>query len=130
VPWRCVVTARPTYRRFARYDVYRRGLLNWEWQVTDGIGGKLLLSGHRWTRTGAALDAALAAAICVEAFEVRLERICDRLAADGLHVEVSVDEQDRVCVRPLCACSTRDEVRVLAAFLALTSDVLWVGVAA
>jgi hypothetical protein len=38
-----------------------------------------------------------------------------------------LDEQDRVCVRPLCACSDVDHRRVMRAFLTITRTVRWEG---
>jgi hypothetical protein len=120
------VTA-PTYTRFPATHPFRLGLLRWAWEVTDGYTGPVLATGTTRTRRGAQIAASFAAAACEPALSLRLQWIADRLRREGLRVSVRLDEQDRVCVRPLCACSTRDEVRVLRAFLAITRTVRWEG---
>jgi hypothetical protein len=120
------------YRKFARYDTYRRGLLAWEWQVTDGIGGTLLASGHRRTRRAALSDAMLAAAECRPwtpqgQLLADLDVVVERLHAAGIDVSAEVDERGRVCVRPLCACSDVDHRRVLLAFCRIVGPVRWAG---
>jgi hypothetical protein len=118
------VTA-PTYTRFPAVHPFRLGLLRWAWEVTDGYTGPVLATGTTRTRRGAQIAASFAAAGCEPALSLRLQWIADRLRREGLRVSVRLDEKGRACVRPLCACSTRDEVRVLRAFLALTSNVRW-----
>jgi hypothetical protein len=120
------VTA-PTYTRFPATHPFRLGLLRWAWEVTDGYTGPVLATGTTRTRRGAQIAASFAAAGCEPALSLRLQWVADRLRREGLRVSVRLDEQDRARVRSLCACSTRDEVRVLAAFLALTSAVRWEG---
>lgn len=115
----------PTYYRFPAYGPTGGHLGHRTWEVTDGTGGPLLASGWSWTKRCARHAAAEAAASCEEAIESRLERVRTRLAADGLRVTVRLDEQGRVCVHPLCACSDRDHRRVMRAFFAITSAVLW-----
>jgi hypothetical protein len=56
-----------------------------------------------------------------------MERVADRLRREGLPVVARLDDQDRVCVRPLCACSDVDHRRVMRAFLAITHTVRWEG---
>jgi hypothetical protein len=119
------------YRRFARYDVYRRGLLAWEWQVTDGIGGRLLASGHRRTRRAALSDAMLAAAECRPwtpqgQLLADLDVVVERLHADGIDVSAEVDERGRVCVHPLCPCTGRQRWQAMQAFcLTLHEPIRW-----
>jgi hypothetical protein len=116
----------PTYRLFAYHGHLIGGrLFRRTWRVTDGRTDVVLASGTAFTRRGAERARATAAAGCEPCLALRLELVADRLGREGLHVAVRLDAQDRVCVRPLCACSTRDEVRVLRAFLALTSAVRW-----
>lgn len=115
----------PTYTRFTAVHAVHLGLLRWAWEVTDGYTGPLLATGTCHTRRGAQIAGTFAAAACVPSLGLRLEWTADRLRREGLPVLVRVDEQGRVCVRPQCACSTWDEVRVLRAFLALTSAVRW-----
>lgn len=118
----------PTYRDRIVYGLTSDGgrLGHRTWEVTDGIGGPLLLSGWALTRAAAERAAADAAATCVPwTPQCDLDAIVERLHAEGLDVEAHYDDQSRVRVRPLCACSTWDEVRVLRAFLALTSAVRW-----
>jgi hypothetical protein len=121
------------YRKFARYDVYRRGLLNWEWQVTDGIGGLLLASGHRRTRRAALQGAMLATVSCRPwtpqgQLLADLDVVVERLHAAGIDVSAEVDERGRVCVRPACACSDRDHRRIMREFCAIVGPVRWAGV--
>jgi hypothetical protein len=120
------VTA-PTYRLCARINVHRTGFARWAWEVTDGLVGPLLASGTTWTRGGAEVDGALAAAGCEPCLALQMERVADRLRREGLPVVARLDEQDRVCVRPLCACSDVDHRRVMRAFLAITRTVRWEG---
>ncbi|GIE46392.1 hypothetical protein [Actinoplanes lobatus] len=115
----------PTYRLFAFYNVTGGHLGHYDWEVTDGIGGPLLASGRSRTKRGAERAAADAAASCEEAIESRLERVRTRLAADGVRVDVRLDEQGRVCVHPACACSDVDHRRVMRAFLAIAGAVRW-----
>lgn len=115
----------PTYTRFQATHTFRLRPFRWAWEVTDGHTGPVLATGTTRTRRGAQIAAAFAAAACEPALSLRLEWAADRLRREGLPVQVAVDEQGRVCVRPLCPCSTRDEVRVLRVFLALTSAVRW-----
>jgi hypothetical protein len=117
----------PTYRLYTQTNVHRAGLFRWDWEVTDGLTGPLLKSGTAWTRGGAEVEAALAAGACEPCLRLRLELVADRLGREGLPVVVRVDEQDRVCVRPLCACSDKDHRRVMRAFLAITRTVRWEG---
>lgn len=123
-----------TYDRFPHHCVRYVRPFRWDWEVTDGIGGHILtdddgkpLAGHRWTRGSAQLDAAIAAALSKPSprlvLEQRLSTIVGQLDRQGLQVEVSIDERDRVCVRPLCACTTWDRVRIARAFLAITAHV-------
>lgn len=113
------------YNRLPVRDVRRVRLGRWVWLVTDGIGGPILAAGHARTRGAAEVDSSLAQADCKPSLLVRVERAADRLRRECLPVRVRVDELGRVCVRPVCACTTRDEVRVLAAFLAITGAVRW-----
>jgi hypothetical protein len=119
------------YRKFARYDTYRRGLLAWEWQVTDGIGGTLLASGHRRTRRAALSDAMLAAAECRPwtpqgQLLADLDQVVERLHADGIDVSAEVDERGRVCVHPLCPCTGRQRWRAMQAFcLTIHEPIRW-----
>jgi hypothetical protein len=119
------------YRKFARYDVYRRGLLNWEWQVTDGIGGLLLASGHRRTRRAALQGAMLAAVSCRPwtpqgQLLADLDVVVERLHADGIDVSAEVDERGRVCVHPLCPCTGRQRWQAMQAFcLTLHQPIRW-----
>jgi hypothetical protein len=113
----------PIYRKFPSYSAHRLGALRWAWEVTDGIGGKLLLSGHALTQSAAEREAANAAGRCEEAIESRLARVQDLFARDGLRFDVSIDEQGRVCVRPECPCSDRDHRRVLLAFCRVVGPV-------
>lgn len=117
----------PTYRRFTYLPMPTRvGPFRWAWEVTDGIGGPVLLSGTTRTRGGADRARVFASAQCEPALELRLDWIVSRLHDDGIDVEFSVDERRHVCVKPCCKVSTRDEVRALREFLAITSDVEWV----
>lgn len=126
----------PTFRHFPRQNVWFVRPFRWDWEITDGIGGPVIvnehdepLAGHRWTRGSAELDAAIASARCSPSprriLEERLAWVVGRLHRNGLPVKATIDERDRVCVRPLCACSTYDEVRILREFLAITSAVRW-----
>jgi hypothetical protein len=56
-----------------------------------------------------------------------MERVADRLRREGLPVVARLDEQDRMCVRPLCACSDVDHRRVMRAFLTITRTMRWEG---
>jgi hypothetical protein len=112
-----------TYFRSPHRNVWCVRPFRWDWEVTDGIGGRVLHSGHRWTRAGALLDADLALLDCEPALQLQLDRTAERLTREGLPVTVRLDDQNRACVRFLCACSTRDEVRVLGEFLAITANV-------
>lgn len=112
-----------TYSRFAHRHTPRRVGLRWAWEITDGIGGSVLAEGRAWTRIGANEASILAQIACEPSLALLVERAADRLARQGLPVRARLDEQDRVCVTPLCACSTRDEVRVLREFLAITPNV-------
>lgn len=106
----------------------------WAWEVTDGWAGPILidgrgkpLAGHRWTKGGAQLDAAIAAGLCKPSprlvLEQRLTSVVARLDRADLRVEFRIDERDRVCVRPLCPCSTRDRVLIAREFLAVAAKV-------
>lgn len=117
----------PTYRNFTHYGPRYVRPLRWAWYVTDGIGGPLLLSGHRLTKRAAQRAAARAAATCVSwesALTAQLAEVVARLHADGIDVTARLD-RGRVCVRPCCPCSDRDHRRAMAAFLAVTSTVAW-----
>lgn len=126
----------PTYRLFLyRPEPIRVGLCRWAWMVGDGYL-IVLAEGATPTRWGARRARDRFAGQCrsvAEAAELELKaalaEVVEQLHADGIDVVAELDERGRVCVRPLCACSTRDEVRVLAAFLAITSAVRWSGVA-
>jgi hypothetical protein len=120
------VTA-PTYTRFPATHPFRLGLLRWAWEVTDGYTGPVLATGTTRTRRGAQIAASFAAAGCEPALSLRLQWVADRLRREGLPVVARLDEQDRVCVRPLCACSDKDHRRVMRAFLAITRTVRWEG---
>lgn len=119
----------PTYRLFPHKHVWRTGLFHVEWEITDGIGGPVLESGHRRTRASADLDAGMAQALCKPhpalVLEQRLAPIVARLDREGLRVKVSVDERLRVCVRPLCPCSDRDHRHVMQEFARIASSVRW-----
>lgn len=112
-----------TFNRFANRHVWPAGLFRWQWEITDGIGGRVLAEGHTFTRVGADTDSIRAQIDCEPSLALRVEQAADRLLRKGLPVRARLDEQNRVCVTPLCPCSTRDEVRMLAAFLAVTPDV-------
>ena len=119
----------PTYHLVPHPVVQREGLFRVSWAVTDGIGGPVLASGHRRTKGSAQLDVTIAKALIKPSprriLQDRLAGIVGWLDRQGLQVDARIDEGGRVCVRPLCACSTRDEVRVLRAFLAITGAVRW-----
>jgi hypothetical protein len=120
------VTA-PTYTRFPATHPFRLGAFRWAWEVTDGYTGPVLATGTTRTRRGAQIAASFAAAGCEPALSLRLQWIADRLRREGLPVVARLDEQDRVCVRPLCACSDVDHRRVMRAFLTITRTVRWEG---
>jgi hypothetical protein len=125
------VTARPIYREWLHTPMPMRVGARWVWEVDDGYL-HVLAHDTAWTRWGAMRARDRFAATCRTPEAALLEdlaEVCERLHQVGIDVSAEVDEQGRVCVRPLCVCSTRDEVRVLAAFLALTGAVLWAGVA-
>lgn len=114
----------PTYRLFAHHSARRVHLLWWAWEVADGYTGPLLAHGYRLTRRGAQHAAARYAAVCERWEDAQLAAIVARLHEDGIDVSARYDEQRRVCVRPCCEWTTRDEVRTLRAFLAITADVV------
>jgi hypothetical protein len=96
----------------------------WEWQITDGMTGPVLASGTAPTR-GAALRRRIHAELRCRSEQERLDAICAELHEQGIDVEAHYDKAHRVCVRPCCDVSTRDETRALAQFLAITSAVVW-----
>lgn len=114
-----------TYSRFAHPHVWRTGLLRWDWEITDGLGGRVLDSGHAWTRVGADIESITAQIACEPSLALRLEQITDRLGREGIPVVARLDEQERVCVRPTCPCSDRDHRRVMKAFAAQVGPVRW-----
>jgi hypothetical protein len=97
----------------------------WDWEVTDGIGGRVLASGRCWTRSGATLDTDLALLDCEPALQLRLDRAAERLTREGLPVRVRLDEQNRACVTPLCVCSDADHRHVMQEFARITGSVRW-----
>jgi hypothetical protein len=121
----------PTYRLFAHRHVWQTRIGRWDWEITDGIGGRVLddddkpLAGHTWTHVGADIDSIAAQAKCGPSRELRLEQAADRLRREGLPVLVRIDEQDRVCVRPLCACSDADHRHVMQELARIAASVRW-----
>ena len=134
----------PTYRKFPHYGlVHPIALIAPRWEVTDGIGGPVLLSGRRLTRRGAEKAAAKAAATCVPVpYVTRADRpvlhpltreeacwICAVLEASGVPVSVEICGL-AVVVTPLRALTTAQEVRALTAVLVRTvAPGRWAGVA-
>lgn len=128
------MTAPIYFANFAHTPMPRReGLGCWRWEITDGHTGPTLVSGTALTGRGA-LRARLHAEVRLrpeserpesERRQLRLDAVRERLEVEGLPVSVRIDEQDRVCVRPLCPCDTWDEVRVLRAFAAIAANVIW-----
>ncbi|GAA2696347.1 hypothetical protein [Actinoplanes palleronii] len=115
----------PTYRRAPHRHVWQTRLGRWEWEVTDGIGGLVLAAGSTWTRAGAQIDSGIAQVLCVPSLELRLEWAADRLRREGLPVTVRQDEQGRVCVTPLCACSDAGHRHVMQEFARIVGSVRW-----
>lgn len=129
----------PTFRLFAAHgltsDGGRLGYRTWE--VTDGIGGPLLVSGWALTRAGAERAAAEAAATCVPWVEPEpLAGVCRadlpvlhpltameayeltcRLALDDVPVTVRVDGPDggprEVVLWPALALTARQQAHTL-----------------
>ena len=98
----------------------------WTWTITDGMTGPTLASGTAWTARAAMRRRLWAEARCHRRTPQHdLEEIVQQLHAEGIDVEAHFDDRQRVCVRPACACSDRDHRRVMAAFLAIASPVLW-----
>lgn len=117
----------PTYVNFPHYSTHRSPDFGWLWEVTDGIGGRVLTSGHRLTRRRAETAAALAAARCRRWDDVIRERLAAAVALlhnEGIDVTARLDA-GRVCVTPTCACSDRDHRRVMRAFLEIARSVRW-----
>lgn len=119
----------PRFHLFAHIvGPHRVRALRWHWAVRDGYVGPIVAQGRSWTERGAQWRAARAVRRIEQAplltMERRIAKASARLRRAGIPVEVRMD-RGVVCVRPLCACSTADEVRVLAAFLAITSAVVW-----
>jgi|SRR5690349_19351682 hypothetical protein len=120
------------YDNFAYTPMPRRIRFGrWAWVITDGRTGPTLIAGRARTERAALRQRIHAELRCrpeserpeAEREQLRLDAICERLHAAGIDVEARYDERHRVCVRPCCEVSTRDEVRMLAAFLAVTPDV-------
>jgi hypothetical protein len=143
------VTEPVYYFRVARYSTTGGRLLRRTWEVTDGIGGRVLLSGRALTRRGAERAAAEAAATCRPG-PVGIHR-CDlpvrhllsqmeaysltrRLDRDGVPVTVRVDGPDggpkRVVLWPALRLSTRQQAHTLRLVTAETdAPVRWAGAA-
>lgn len=112
------------YTAFAHTPMPRRIRLGrWSWQITDGMTGPVLATGTAPTER-AALRRRIHTELRCRPEQERLDAICRELLADGIEVRARYDERHRVCVRPCCEVSTRDEVRALGAFLAITADVV------
>lgn len=114
----------------------------WSWSITDGLTGPRVVGGTCRTEWGAHRLINRATRRCQlrktppvlhpyarqRVTDAQVAAVCDRLWADEhIWVEALVDEQRRVCVLPCCEVTTVQEVRVLAAFEALTSSVRWAG---
>jgi hypothetical protein len=120
------------YANFVHTPMPRRERFGcWSWLITDGMTGSALASGFAPTEQIALRHRLQAESRCrpeserpeTERKQMRLDAACARLEAEGLPVAVRIDERDRVCVRPLCACSTPDRIRIARAFLAITARV-------
>lgn len=147
-----------TYRKFAHYTTHRVARWRHAWEVTDGIGGPVLLSGRRLTRRGAEKAAANAAATCEPWVEpepepepVHLDGVCrcdrpvlhplDRVEAYKLTRRLQLDEvpvtvqvpteaEDLVVLFPALALTTRQQVHAMRVVKSTTdAPVRWAGVA-
>lgn len=113
------------YTAFAHTPMPRRIRLGrWSWQITDGMTGPVIATGTAPTER-AALRRRIHTELRCRPEQERLDAICRDLLAEGLPVAAHYDARHRVCVTPACACSDVDHRRVMRAFLAIASAVVW-----